>query len=51
MTVSQAREIVQRYSVTNWPFSRLTQDQLKELEKAYKVIRQHEIDKLGEGRF
>lgn len=50
MTIEQAREVIHRCS-TNWPFTRLSQEQLKELEQAYKVVREHEIAKLGEGRF
>lgn len=50
MTLEQARAIIHSCS-TNWPFSRLTSEQLKELEQAYKVVREYEIQQLGEGRF
>lgn len=53
MTVKQAQEIVARYRV--WPFQRLNGEQMKELEKAYKVLREKAKEdmmaSLGEGRF
>ena len=54
MTPKQAQEIVDRYTKM-WPFSRLSQEQMDEIEKAYKVLRekaqQDMFDQLGEGRF
>lgn len=54
MTPQQAQEIVDRYTKM-WPFSRLTQEQLTDIEKAYKILRdkaqQDLLDQLGEGRF
>lgn len=53
MTPEQAQEVVNRYRV--WPFQRLTPEQVKELEKAYTVLRNKQKDdvfeQLGEGRF
>lgn len=53
MTVKQAQEIVNRYRV--WPFQRLNSEQVKELEQAYKVLREKAkedvFNNLGEGRF
>lgn len=53
MTVEQAQEIVNRYRV--WPFQRLNSEQVKELEKAYKVLQQKAKDdwmeQAEEGRF
>jgi len=50
MTVEQAREIIER-ATKMWPFSRLTKEQMTDLDEAYKVVREYEIQKLGEGRF
>lgn len=54
MTPKQAQEIVDRYTKM-WPFSRLTTEQMREIEQAYKVLRdkaeQDMFDELGEGRF
>ena len=54
MTPKEAQEIVDRYTKM-WPFSRLTQEQMNEIETAYKVLRekaqQDMFDQLGEGRF
>ena len=54
MTLKQAQEIVDRYNKM-WPFTRLTSEQLTEIEKAYKILRekaqQDMFDELGEGRF
>ena len=50
MTVDEARKVIQSATIC-WPFTRLSTEQLASLEEAYKVVRQHEIDKLGEGRF
>lgn len=53
MTPEQAQEVVNRYRV--WPFQRLTPEQVKELEQAYKVLRNKQqedmFNSLGEGRF
>jgi hypothetical protein len=53
MTVKQAQEIVARYRV--WPFQRLNGEQMKELEKAYKVLRENAkevwMEQAEEGRF
>ena len=53
MTPQQAQEIVNQYRV--WPFQRLTPEQVKELEKAYKVLQNKQkedlFEQLGEGRF
>lgn len=54
MTPKQAQEIVDRYTKM-WPFSRLTTEQMAEIEQAYKVLKeksqQDMFDQLGEGRF
>lgn len=50
MTPQQAQEIVDRYTKM-WPFSRLTQEQMKEIEEAYKILKQKGLDDLGESPF
>lgn len=49
MTPEQAQRIIDTYRV--WPFQRLTPEQVKELEKAYKLLRQNAIEQAEEGRF
>lgn len=50
MTVEEAKEIVDLYTKM-WPFSRLENKEIMKLEQAYKVLKQHAMDELGEGRF
>ena len=50
MTLKEAHEIIDR-STKMWPFRRLTDQEMIDLETAYNVVRQNEIEKLGEGRF
>lgn len=50
VTPQQAQEIVDRYTKM-WPFSRLTQEQMKEIEEAYKILKQKGLEDLGESPF
>lgn len=50
MTVKQAQEIVDRYT-RMWPFTRLTSEQVKEVEEAYKVLKQQKLEDMGESPF
>ena len=50
MTLKEAQEIIIQ-TAKMWPFQRLTDQQMTDLTNAYKIVRQHEIEKLGEGRF
>lgn len=45
MTLEEANEIIDRVSKM-WPFSRLDQKQLAEVEEAYKLVRAAQLNKL-----
>lgn len=50
MTAQEAQEIIEMYHKW-WPFTRLTEEQMKQLEQAHKTLRQKEINDLGEPPF
>lgn len=50
MTLQEATDII-HYVTQMWPFQRLTQEELKEVEKAYSVIKQEQMKALGEPPF
>ncbi len=45
MTLEEANEIIDRVSKM-WPFGRLNDEQLKEVEEAYKLVRAAQLNKL-----
>ena len=50
MTPTEAKEIIDR-ATQMWPFQRLTDKELKELEEAYSVVKNQKMTELGEPPF
>lgn len=47
MTLEEANEIIDRVSKM-WPFSRLNDEELREVEKAYKLVRAYQLRHLND---